>query len=481
MGEGLRLKPVLGGADAGAWTHAPLGEDDARYFQSLYILVARAAPTAPWPLWVASVGPGGTAEYRAVSVADGMVTTTSVSPPGPDAAAEHPGALPSLEQQVAQWRSREGTAAAQREVHGAYDVLGVPLLAGSAPAMTAEFTWRDPASMLAPPPASADGLLRLRAVPGSEKSAAHPAHANLQRAQALLSHAAAEAPAEAWPADAASESVHPGAAAFVASIVEAGPAADGTDLDFTERLWDYVKDANGLADMLRALGPVLRAMRAGEVQPVVHRDNNTAIAAVARQCLVAGGADALAALMRGVGSQIEAIAELGVARARRALQKYLVSQELCTPRQLAPLLDGARPLPVQLENACRLRNVVEVACLAQSFADLPHAQLRELVAAALEFYGAAEATQVPVFTIALPAFSEPSSKVRQLCTSITPASWQLVLSATERPGSRLLTRLAIKRPELGLACEGAAPHPAEHGDDGFFQCRADARVVAISG
>lgn len=57
------------------------------------------------------------------------------------------------------------------------------------------------------------------------------------------------------------------------------------DLDFTQLFWLLVKDAVGLKDASRCLLHVSRSLLKQDIQPMVYRENATALADLVRQCL----------------------------------------------------------------------------------------------------------------------------------------------------------------------------------------------------
>ena len=64
-----------------------------------------------------------------------------------------------------------------------------------------------------------------------------------------------------------------------------GGGVQRNDLDFTDRLWEFCKEANGYLELRNALGLVFRGLQNGSLQPMIHRTNKSMIAEVARRCL----------------------------------------------------------------------------------------------------------------------------------------------------------------------------------------------------
>lgn len=509
----------------------PLDIDDAKYLLSTYILDAVNDP-AVWPLLVvASDQTGSTCFVGAKSGAEpGTLISYTISGPSASTKPEPATRLPGLDELISEFSQTQPEQSGKPVGYALaiYDILGVPHLSTSdTSSMTIEWSWRQPAAVLAPPSSSADGLLRIRGIPGGPKSSTSEVHSDLDAIGAMLGYLkAAEVSGEntaseaatLWPCNAGGGVLASRVTTFFESLsVDPNEESDGRsneikesasvtargqptirkDMDFTERLWSFVKNANGLVDMQKALGLVLRGLQEGAAQPVVSTTNNTVIGGLARLCLghARGATDAdvgsqIRARLKslsGVAGQLSAVVEIGIAKVRQDLRSYFLSEEFCTGAQLSYFLDGSQDPAEETERLCRLGNVMELASMTRSFADLPHNSLRGIVASALSFYQTSSSKQIPVFSVALPAFSEQSSCVRQLCINAEPSRWQytLVGGNGSNKQDRKVTQFSINRNAFGVHEPELPPEIPEFEVDGsepstcFFCSDAEAIVTRV--
>ena len=269
-----------------------------------------------------------------------------------------------------------------------------------------------------------------------------------------------------------------------------------SDLDFTEQLWDFVKGANSYHDLRKALTGVFRALQQGTFQPTVHKSNTTLIGRVAlhflsvHRGLTEGAtidAGALGELLQSLSDPcklIDCIIEIGAEKLKRDYSSHLIGEELCTGRHLETFFRSvAMPASAcsAAEALARLHNVVELFAVSKSYVDVAHASLRELVTAALAYYGAHESNVLPIFAMSLPAFSESALKVKRLCATVEPARWSVRVGNQAVDSDALMASFSQRRPEilpdLGSAEDGAGGR-AYNSSPVYYHTLSEATVAA---
>ncbi|KJE97334.1 hypothetical protein CAOG_007213 [Capsaspora owczarzaki ATCC 30864] len=221
------------------------------------------------------------------------------------------------------------------------------------------------------------------------------------------------------------------------------------DFDFTERLWEFLRHASTTEDLAQAVTQILNVLLLGELQPMIHRTNPSSLATLIREALklaptaVASTAatvgdakaarrqlaDAMRQLQTPTGA-LDTLVEMGVCKLRRDFTHYLLSEELVSWSQLGFFSDSTVPLSEQVERVARLLAVVELFVVARTFTDLPHASLRQLLRAALDYYTNHSSSDHPLFVLAMPTFSAQTAHLKRPITSAKPSSWTLALYTT---------------------------------------------------
>ncbi|XP_065187958.1 protein zwilch homolog [Sycon ciliatum] len=239
------------------------------------------------------------------------------------------------------------------------------------------------------------------------------------------------------------------------------------DLDFTQLFWLLAKDAVSIKDVSRCLLQVSRCLFKQEIQPMVYRENITALADLVRQCLQCTTQDQLtqvsANVLSATGSSLlralSVLLQTGFYKLERDFVHFFVSEELATWNQLAPFLITSFPPASSLEQTqgevfawfCRqserlraLHCCLELVMMCRVYLSLPSDSLRMLLRTALEYYAKHSYKDMPVFCLSL---AKNAKDCLEICTRNLPSNWSC--SVTSR-GSRTVLQLSTSPPHASL-------------------------------
>ncbi|EDQ90315.1 uncharacterized protein MONBRDRAFT_24643 [Monosiga brevicollis MX1] len=264
--------------------------------------------------------------------------------------------------------------------------------------------------------------------------------------------------------------------------------ADRPDLDFTEKLWNFVKHASSYDELRQVLAFMLMAVRRGHVNHPIQRGNETTasdmcptlIAAVALECMrtfhSAGNAANLAAMMRDIATPArrtaECAVELGIFKLQRDFMHHFIGSELATGAQLEEFFTADQTQEQQVEALTKLLNVLEVYVLCKSYLDLPVITLREIVTGALEHFRHAPASVNPLYKVAIANFSAAASQLKRICHGMTPTTRMVVFSGPGRPSQAHLFVNVLAPAEmmalLGTPLDSMDEMPMEEDDQAKY-------------
>lgn len=446
-----------------------LDVDDARHLLSTYMR-ATSEVASPWPV-LAPCRATATEPAAVLGLRRETRGVVSYRLPLMSDAPTSKSAAPPLAQLLQRYRAAAPPAPTENKpvqrATAVYDIVG----SSEDPSISSVavlFEWIDPPAVFAPPPYSATSLMRARVLPGDPKSPASWLFADIHLLNTMSVHTTADAAVDgaAWATEGpgirdavsdflkglntdadrptASSAPPAGDHSHVNTII--GKLSRRSDLDFTERLWELCKGAISFDDLRGSLAQVFRALQMGQVQPMVHKSNTTAIGTVARQCLLRTS-DPTAASQLSENLQrlsdpaalVTAVVEIGLAKLRRDYVAYFVSEELSTGQQLEHFVSDRVALNERVARLHRLHDVLELVLTIKTYCDIPHTSLRQLFMNGLQYYKAKSSkdggvddgpasTEIPTFELRFPSFSESASKVKRLCAQMDPSRWTVGLS-----------------------------------------------------
>ena len=344
-----------------------------------------------------------------------------------------------------------------------------------------EHTYSNPEHVCCPPSSSAEVTVKISLTPGGSLS---PVLSVYQEFSSLLSLLKISEGGSLWP-----ESESPAGNTnlvscdgFIANVKKASfsytsvmeetiasPSATNTifpirpDVDFCDMLWLFVKDAQSLDDLQRTMTKITEAVFTHTIQPIIDTGNNAPLAKLLRKAIVCSDQEEqvlLRAHLKDLLSKhnlIQTVVELGLAKLSKDYMNYITMHELATGSQFNHYLqfDVGMSIQEKCNRLCKLHCIVELtACILHQ---LPMAKPNQLAQQALTSYPRLkvdvdnyDVVPTPVFNIQLAAYSPAARSTVDLCSSLKPVTWLLLLSeeGKEIPSSMLfLTTQPLLAPD----------------------------------
>ena len=348
-------------------------------------------------------------------------------------------------------RSAEhGTASAR------YDILSSATDHVCGPQLAVEFVWEDPDALRAPPPSiGAEAVLHVSVEPGHLDSMA----TMFGEVQTLVSicQAVSEGEGRYFPGE--DEGPLKAQVSLVDKVGEffermntplmntmhvgvVSPSIENTvyklreNLDFTENLWVFVKDAGSVEDLQTSLSAIFKSLLLGKVQHVILREsNNSSLAVLLRQlirCKSMSERQLLAPkfqLVLATARMLQYVAEIGIDKVKRDLKGFLIGAKVANESEIDSFLgsnDGG--MIAQAHSICRLYQVAELVGTLLAYHCLPTLSLVSLAKSAMDYYKQRVFTgfeTTPRFSISLPRSSTVLRPIVDTCQSIPPQMWTL--------------------------------------------------------
>lgn len=202
------------------------------------------------------------------------------------------------------------------------------------------------------------------------------------------------------------------------------------DLDNTEALWVFLKELRSTSQMTFCLDVIFQLILSGEYQPVLYANNQTQFATLMKEvlgCTTDKERSQVKLKINNVLTPVAAlqgIVDIGIDKLQNDYSNYFIKQELVTRDMLEYFIAKGASLSEKLQRLLKLHCILSLVTLATSYARINYDDLRQLVPATLKFYESHSHTDIPVFTLSLPAFSTSSSQVKNTCIrQFQPHTW----------------------------------------------------------
>ena len=208
------------------------------------------------------------------------------------------------------------------------------------------------------------------------------------------------------------------------------------DLDHTESLWIFLMKLPSISQMIFCLDLILEQLFSREYQPVLHTNNQTNMANLMKE-IVSCETDEERADIKVKSKNIltpthaiQGIIDIGIDKLQNDYINYFIKQELVTKDLLEHFITKDSSASDKLQQLLKLHCVLSLVTLAISYARVNHNDLRQLVPAALKFYEKHPHTDIPVFSLSLPAFSAASSNLKNTCIrKFQPQTWVAAITS----------------------------------------------------
>jgi hypothetical protein len=173
---------------------------------------------------------------------------------------------------------------------------------------------------------------------------------------------------------------------------------------------------------------------------------------------------------------LDCILEIGTEKLKRDYSSHLVGEELCTGRHLEKFFEAVGGSSA--ETLARLHNVMELFSVSKSYVDVAHTSLRELVTDALAHYQSNTSESLPIFCMALPAFSESALKVKRLCGTVEPARWSVRVGGKAPDSDAVLASYSQRRSEI-LPEIDAEDNRGHYASPVYYHTLSETTVAAV--
>ena len=458
--------------------NSPVSLQQATYISSLYALACRRQPGSLPDLWLLCGGENnsaslkkGTAIMKGLSIRGTLknrsLVHTMIDYYGPTTSDIQ--SLKSVADIISEFKEKQNISKINAHASSEYGLGSGEGLYDNL--IMLEYTYNNPEHVCSPPSSSAEVMVKISLTPGGSLS---PVLSVYQELSSLLSLLKISERGSLWP-----ESESPGANAnlvscngFIAKVKEASfsytsvmeetvpsPSVMNTiftirpDVDFCDMLWLFVKDAQSIDDLQRMMAKITEAVFTHVIQPIIDTGNSAPLAKLLRKAIVCSDQEEqvlLRAHLKDLLSKdnvIETVVELGLAKLSKDYTNYVTMHELATTSQLNYYLqfDGGMSIREKCNRLCKLHCITELtACILHQ---LPMAKPSQLAQQALTTYPHLkvdvdnyDAIPTPVFNIQLAAYSPAARSTINLCSSLKPLTWLLLLSeeGKEIPSTMLL-------------------------------------------
>jgi protein zwilch len=235
-----------------------------------------------------------------------------------------------------------------------------------------------------------------------------------------------------------------------------------TDLDCTEQLWLFCRDARSFEEIQLIFAEVIKAVLLGKIQPFVHRRSSSKLATLLRQVLLDQDGAALQdtalqfQLLLAEARLLPCLIQVGIEKIRRDYQSFFIGTDILSLEQLEQFFTPSSSLLVQCLELCRMHSVLELDASIMRVLRLPTTTtLSSLTKAAMEVFKTDPQyqpfEQTPVFSLPLPVYSPALKSVVAMCSKLSPTKWCLTSQqGTGRDGS---VHLLSSQPLFGFLLE----------------------------
>lgn len=325
-----------------------------------------------------------------------------------------------------------------------------------------ELSWQEKTAPCEPPPSSADSIAKFKIVPSDTSSPLAPIYMELVQLESVV-HGTSDAFDAVWM------DIH-GISKDRKSILENLPeflealqtpkyaeqnATDQKetvsddekspilsyvldklrrkDHDFTDDLWDFLKQATSMEEVILVLDHVFAAICTCEIQPVFSLENKTDLAVWVREFYKATnqtkGRDILRdrfdAVVEDKSKIFELIANLGLEKHKHDYISFFIKEELATFGQLEPILKKGISLKERMQALWKLHHCLELVSVAVAYLHLPVDYVRMILKSSLNYFANTDNLRTaPIFFVSIPAVSSAAAPILDRCMTLKPVLWK---------------------------------------------------------
>lgn len=343
-----------------------------------------------------------------------------------------------------------------------------------------ELSWQDHTEPHQPPPSAADSLAKFRIVPSDPSSPLSAVYMELIQLENIV-HGITDTSGEVWLDLVSQKGTRKNILEKLPDFIDRLRTVKYADLDandknevldndkspissyvldklqrkdhdFTDELWEFLKEAKSFDDVTQSLDFIFAAICTREIQPVFNSENKTDLAQWVREFYRAAnqneGKEILKerfdTLLENNAKVLELVANLGFEKFKCDYISFFVNKELATFGQLESVTRTGQCLKDKMLTIWKLHHSLELVAVSIVYLHLPTDYVRMILKASLDYYKDTEDLSVaPIFSVSIPSVSPASGSIIDRCSTMKPVLWKCsanVSSETDRNG---LLRLFI--------------------------------------
>lgn len=190
-----------------------------------------------------------------------------------------------------------------------------------------------------------------------------------------------------------------------------------SNFDFTDHLWKILSNCTNYQDLVEALKYTFVALSNGELQPMVHRGNNTMVAQLVRDSFTGKlRIPNLAGLY-----PVELLVEIGVQKLKQDYLFAFLSKDLATRENLEPFVQQTGgEFNDQFKKLEKMHSVIELIAMFQFYLKIPISNLSAIARDVIYYYEKNEVSDKHVFK-----FTVPTNSVLKNLEGCPPSTWQI--------------------------------------------------------
>ena len=188
------------------------------------------------------------------------------------------------------------------------------------------------------------------------------------------------------------------------------------NFDFTDHLWKILSKSTSFQELVDSFKYIFTALSNGELQPMVHRGNNTTVAQLVRDSYLGKlRIPNLAGIY-----PVELLVEIGIEKLRHDYTHAFLSKDLVTRENLEPFLKSEGEYNTHLIQLEKMHSVMEMISMLEFFLKISDQNLSALAREMIQHYERNATAENHVFE-----FIVPTNAVINFLEGCPPSTWQL--------------------------------------------------------
>ena len=344
------------------------------------------------------------------------------------------------------------------------------------PQISIQFVWENPTALLAPPPTlGTEAVLKVAVEPGSLQSLV----SMFDEMQTLLrvceavgeggKYFSGESEQVLGELESLADKVgdffekintplsHTLQVSVISPSIESTVYKPRQNLDFTESLWLFIKDARSAEELQTTLGKIFKSLLLGKTQNIALRESSkSSLAELLRQlikCKSVAERQSIAPkfqLMLSTPKSLLCLAQIGIEKLKRDLKGFLIGASVANGAEIDSFFEDHvnKSVVGECHCLCNLYHVVELVATLLCHHCFSTLSLAVLTKAAMSFYKQRPFTgfeMSPLFSVALSRNSTVLRPLIDVCVTAPPKLWCVSLQV-QSPARMTVFRSAALPP-----------------------------------